>query len=89
LYSHNDRSVRPILLIETEGKFGKETKFKNIWLSFLKIDGEDLSLMHSTKLNFNFPPVQSSYSSAPQRFHLCMSSPMTVIKADSEKIIYR
>lgn len=38
IFAHNDRSVRPILLVKTEGRFGKETEFENIWLAFLDVE---------------------------------------------------
>ena len=86
IYAHNDRSVRPILLVKTEGRFGYETEFENIWLAFL--DVEEMKLVHKRRLNFKFPPALASCYSAPEIFGICMSSPMTYSQ-NKDEITYR
>lgn len=83
VYAHADRSVKPILLIDTKGKYSDESEFVNIWLSL--IDIHKMKLLKSTKLLFRFPPEKVSIKSVAQNFQIAMSSNTAYFYEDQDK----
>lgn len=86
VFAHSDRSIVPILLVETSGKYSESTEFKNIWLSLLDI--KNLKVIQSSKLVLRCPPTLASCESVAESFHLAMSSQTCFFKDDSD-IVHR
>ena len=75
VYAHDDKSVRPFLLIDTAGPYLSDTDMKKLWLAF--IDVENMECIQYTEVNFKFPPSQVSWLSATEALQFTMSSPLT------------
>lgn len=46
VYAHDDKSVRPFIMIDTAGPYLSETEVRKIWLTFVDID--KMECIHST-----------------------------------------
>ena len=85
VYAHDDKSVRPFLLIDTAGPYLSDTDMKKLWLAF--IDVENMECIQYTEVNFKFPPSQVSWLSATEALQFTMSSPLTQSREDG-KLVY-
>ena len=65
-YLHDDKPVRPFLIIDTDGPYLNEAPLKKVWLSF--IDLEKLECIHSIELKFKFLPLALSWLTASDFF---------------------
>ena len=44
-YAHDDKSVRPFIMIETAGPYLNESEIKRVWLAFINI--EKIEIVHT------------------------------------------
>ena len=71
IFTHDDRSVRPVLLVKTEGEVFKESEIEKITLALFDFEKMTLAetkldkrkLLTSIDLNIAFCPIDSSYRS--------------------------
>lgn len=82
IFTHDDRSVRPVLLIKTEGEVYKETAIDKLTLALFDFQKMELAqtkldkrkLLTSIDLNSAFCPLNASYRSVSKQFKLIPSS---------------
>jgi hypothetical protein len=75
VYAHDDKSVRPFILVDTAGPYLSETDVKKIWLGFIDVD--KVECIHYTELKFRFPANKASWLTATESFQFTASSPVT------------
>lgn len=80
VFAHDDKSVRPFLVIDTAGPYLNESDVRKIWLAFIDIDS--MEMISYTQLFFKFPPGKLSWLTASEALQFTMSSPLTQSRED-------
>lgn len=101
IFTHDDRSVRPILLVDTVGQVFDFSDVRKIYIAMFNFQKMELApeeikkgkkvrpLKNQLELNLIFPPVTASYKTIQSQLRLVPSSELSykIVSAMDEKLV--